>query len=195
MSEEKKKFSFMRLLFPNKNKDGEKDEQNSSSSKFNKKIALCVAGILCFVVIGIFISSFSSSKKTESASSSQEITVTGQDYVLYMEERLSKIINSIKGISNAKVFLNVDSSPKITYAEDKTETENNGNKTVTTSIVFNKDGTVTTPVVVVTTYPEIVGLLIVANGAGDVKTQLMLSDTISAVLGIPSSRIQILEGR
>lgn len=190
------KFSIANWLFPKKNKDEQGDK---STKRFaNKKFLLCIAGILFLIIIGIFVSSFSSGSqsKTQTLKNASNTALgSGKEYVTDVENRLSTILNSVKGISNVEVFISVNSSPKITYAEDITESENNGNKTVKSSIVLSKDGTITTPVVIVEYYPEITGILIVAKGAGDVKTKLMLADTISAVLRIPSSCIQILEGR
>ena len=66
---------------------------------------------------------------------------------------------------------------------------------MTNTIVLAKDGTLTYPIVVLEELPEILGVLIVAKGTGDVKTKINISNIVSSVLGVSVSNIEVLEGK
>ena len=181
-------FDKLKSLFSRKkSEDGE--------SKKMSRLKICVVCILVLLVVGLSLNCFKSlgTNKTKSQTITQ--TSSAKNYIENLEERLSSLVSGVSGVSGARVFISVDSSPKIIYATDEQKTENGGNITSSSSITFIKDGTQTQPVVVMTQYPEIKGVLIVARGVGDPRVRLSLSDAFSAVLHIPASNIQILEGR
>ena len=162
-----------------------------SKLKINKKLALSLAVVLALVCFALFASSlFSSSNKTETKQASDQTS-----YEVFVEQRLSNIINSIKGLSGAKVYVSVGQSPEIIYATDQTDSAS----TLTSSksgqsIVFSKNGTKSEPVIISTKYPEIKGILIVCKGITP-KMNLDLTNCLSLVLNVPISCIQIMEGK
>ena len=162
------------------------------ANKPNKKFAFILCAVLFFIVAIIFISSFKTNK-TEAVSTEQPSTIAS--FSEYTESRLSNIINSISGVSNAKVYISLSSSPEIIYAKDVTENNNNGSIIKTESIIFSKAGTQTSPCVVKTNYPKINGVLVVARGVSSAKTKLTLANCLSAVLNVPVASIEILEGK
>jgi len=67
--------------------------------------------------------------------------------------------------------------------------------TTTSSAVFVKDGTITRPVVKIEKLPKIIGVLVIAKGAGDLKMKTTLTNIISSVLDTNISNVEVLEGR
>ena len=189
------------------NKESTKTQKFSFSSIFNffkrtknkpqkafNKWAIIIACVLFLVVLVIFFDSFKSKDNAKTNASSASV-IDVSSFAEYTENRLSSIINSISGITNAKVYLSFSGSPEVVYAEDFSENSNNGSIIKTSSIVFSKSGTATTPCVVKTNYPKILGVLVVAKGVKDAKTKLMLENCLSAVLSVPIASIEILEGK
>ena len=160
--------------------------------KNNKKFYVSIVCLLSILVLAIFLSSFKTTTQKATTQNSQILTTT-QDYVTETENRLKNILTSVKGISDVKVYLSVSSTPEFVYATDKNS--QNSSNAENNSVVFSKNGTATSPVLVKTIYPEINGVLIVAKGAGEAKMKLMLCDCLSSVLNVPTSCIQILEGK
>lgn len=170
-------------------------KSEDSESKKMSKLKVCVLCVLVLLVVGLALNCFKSIGTGKLKSSPTSESVSAKSYIENLESRLSSLVSGVSGVSCARVFVSVDSSPKIIYATDEQKTENGGNIVSSSSITFIKDGTQTQPVVVMTQYPEIKGVLIVAKGVGDPRIKLSLSDALSAVLHIPASNIHILEGR
>ena len=116
-----------------------------------------------------------------------------------LENRLEKIVSSIDGVGGVEAFVMTETSVKTIYAGDE-ESKTNGegsnsitNKTV--EIVFEKNGSVSTPVISLEVYPEIVGVLIVGEGLGDEKRRLLVINAIAVALNIENSKIEVLSGK
>ena len=181
----KQKFGFSIFKFFKK----DKNETNGHS----KKTALIIAFILFVIVLVIFITSFKQQGNGSVKKASNESVASS--YHTELENRLVNILNSVSGVSNAKVFISLSSSPEIIYAQDITENDNGSSNIKTSSIVFSKAGTQITPCEIKINYPKILGVLIVAKGVSDVKTKMTLTNCIGAVLNVPISCVEILEGK
>ena len=152
--------------------------------------------IVVFVVLIIFYSSIYS--KTDSKKSEIKNSLSAVEYCQSIENRLCNVLGKIKNIGSVDVFIMVDASPTIKYLEEtKTETstkEQSETSIVETEIVLSKNGSLSTPVVVVELMPKITGVLVVASGANDVRIKNTLINTISAILNINVSNVEVLEG-
>jgi stage III sporulation protein AG len=164
----------------------------------NKKVQLAVAAVLSFVLLLIcFNDNNHALTKSESKEALESDITTSEDYEINVENRIVSIVNSINGISDAKVFVYTKSSIEIIYAEDKevkTSGGENGSSTELESIVFSKDGTKTSAVVIKKNYPKIEGVLVVAKGANDEKKRIMIINALATVLDINITDVEVLAG-
>ena len=164
----------------------------------NKKVQLAVAAVLSFVLLLIcFNDNNHALTKSESEEALESDITTSEDYEINVENRIVNIVNSINGISDAKVFVYTKSSVEIIYAEDKevkTSGAENGSSTELESIVFSKDGTKTSAVVIKKNYPKIEGVLVVAKGANDEKKRIMIINALATVLDINITDVEVLAG-
>lgn len=149
---------------------------------------------LSIIVVVIFASSFKR-KTVKNSSSSTKTSSLAIEYCKSQENRLEQVLENVKGISNVKVFVMVDEGPTLRYVEDSSKSDSQNNNTITTTTVIVKNGTISQPIVVVETLPKIKGVLVIAKGAGDIKTKSMLTNIISSVLCINISNVEVLEGR
>jgi|GEM_PF-6714998 len=175
MPEENKKFSLKNLF---------KFKLNLS-----KKTAYILCGVLFAIMIVIFSSTFFSNKTAKQATGTP--TVSEGSYEEFVEGRLSTILNSVKGLNNVKVYVSVDATPQIVYLS---ESSSNASGILGESIVLSKNGTQSSPVIALKTYPEIKGVLVVARGV-TARSKLELANTLSLVLNVNLSSIEILEGK
>lgn len=167
-------------------------------SRFGKKFHLVVACLLAIVVVIIFLSSFNKTTNKVSGEVIENKNLSATDFITNTEERLEKILSSIKGAGNVKVFVMANESTRFIYAADKNIKESGTGEhkaqTTSSSIVLSKDGTKTEPIIEVEIYPEITGVLVVAEGANDEKRRLMILNAVSVALDLENTKIEVLAG-
>ena len=163
---------------------------------------LIIPIVLIAVVMIMYLNLTSSSGGTTITTSTQSdgsVNFTsGLDYIQRIEEKLQSTLGSIKNAGKTCVMISIDSSPKLTIAEnveEKTVTSSSGTTvtTVTEPIIITKNGE-SNPLVLMETLPEIKGVIVVAEGASDVKVKLDIITAVKALLGIPSSSIEVFTG-
>lgn len=153
--------------------------------------------ISCFMlVIFLAISSFKTTTKSNSNSQQKSQSVSITDYAEKVEDKLINIISKLDNISKVDVFVMVEATPTINYLTEKKETtvtnEKGSTSEITTTVVFEKNGSIQTPVTVTTIMPKITGVLIVTNNI-NVSTKLLIKNSISIVLNIDESCISLLQ--
>ena len=150
--------------------------------KKTKGFELILVGIAAVVIVVILFGSFSgTSKKTATAEFSAEA------YVADLESRLSKTLAEIRGAGKTKVLITVSSGMQTVTATESTVTQNGGT-TQTTEKPILVNGK---PLVLMEKYPEIAGVVIVSEGADNLKVRLELSRAAASVLNIDEKKVEI----
>lgn len=173
MAEKQNWLSKFKLKFPLKNKN-----------------TLLIAGIAILCVVALFFGSISSkNKSSNNTSSTQSTTYTfdALEYANQVGQTLQDTINNIEGVSNAKVVVVVQQSPKVEYLTQTSNSE--------LAVVYIKNGSIYQPVVVTQFLPQITGILVVADGVNNLQIRNNLLNAISAVYNVNISCIDILEGK
>ena len=164
--------------------------------KSKKYTSYVIAVVLSLIVVVIFLSSFG--KKTQKSAKQnnyEKSTLEVQSYSEMIENKLVNVLSFVKGCGSVKAMV-VTKSTNIGIIETQTEEKQNGSGTTkTNSPVYEKNGSQETPFVSSYTYPEIIGVLVVAEGAGDAGVKLRIINAIVSVLGIDASKIEVLEGK
>lgn len=174
------------------------EKLNGLKQKFGKKSQMIVVLILSLVMLIIFFNGLKKPSQNEAKTKqNSEAIETKEDYVRDLENRLENLLQSLNSVSSAEVFIMTETSTKVIYAVDEKRDESmalGDTKEVTSSseIVFSKNGSSSTPIVSVEVYPEIVGVLIIADSTGDEKTRLMIINAVSVALNINNSKIEVL---
>ena len=166
----------------------------------NKKVFFACTALSVILVILVFSVMFSGTKKKTDKSkiNSNTSTISVSEYALSIENKLKNMIEKLDSVKDVSVFVMVDSSPKIEYLTETTTdtktTENGTNSTISETVVFEKNGSISTPVVVTTIMPKVTGVLISVKGI-DAMTKLSIINSVSIVLNIDESCISILQER
>ncbi len=222
-NKDSKKSIFSKLLnffsaFSKENKNGvhvdklENAENNQANSKkennitkfFKIKQVKTAVIVLIFSVVALLIlsSSFSAEgSKTKEYSS----YMTSLEYCEKLEHKLMDVLGGISGVGNIKVMVTVESSPEIkiaTSTDERTNTTTNGTNLTTNTTVVSDPVIVTgsgekNPLILSEKTPQITGVIVVAEGAKDVKVRLNLLEAVEALLNVSTNNIQIyywLEG-
>ena len=153
--------------------------------------------LLIGVIVFYFVISTNSNLKNNNRTD-EKVEVTTSDYADSIEKKLESMLIKIDEINSVSIMVLVESTPKIEYlTESKIEQssdEKGSSSTTSTTVVFQKDGSVSTPVVVTTIMPKISGVLIVVNQIS-ASTKLSIINSICVVLNIEESCISILQER
>lgn len=171
---------------------------DGSKKLFNANKKLFIASIFLIVmVIAIFVSTFFSGSKKKESVNQTEANVSISDYSKTIESKLTSMILSVESVTKVSVFVMVEASAEVKYlTETQTQKSTNSSgtttETISTTVVFEKNGSVSTPVVVTTLVPKVTGVMIVTNKISP-STKVGIINALSVVLNIDSSRICILQ--
>ncbi len=150
------------------------------SSKKNKTII-----IVLLIVILVLSLVFSNIKKNVN---SKENIVVAPDYQSEMEQRLSKTLSKVEGAGKVSVIINLKSGMQTVIAMETTVTETkDGRITVETPVIVNGK-----TIVLKELYPEINGVIIVAEGAKNISVYNKLLQATMSLFNIKADKIEIL---
>ncbi len=163
--------------------------------KKNKKMFVPV---LIAIIVFVAVLCFGFSLKKDSSTSSDKISVDGENYAEAIEQKLETMLSKISGVEDISVFVMTSGSTKINYLTESTETEttnaSGSTKTTSTKVVYEKVDGETLPIIVSKSYPEVVGVMVVVNEIS-ASTKLSIKNSISIVLNISEDSISILQER
>lgn len=122
------------------------------------------------------------------------------DVRVQMTEELEAILSQIEGAGKVSVSLTLSSDGVKTYAanirEEKKDLEESsaGNKKLTSEASISRDIAVNSGDALLVEHknPEVVGVLIVAQGAGNPKVKENLTYAASALLDIPVHKVKVM---
>ncbi len=164
-------------------------------------------GIFFGILLLIFSNNFNKSNKKENSNidyKGQSInTNINSTYETQLEERLKTILSQVTGVGNVDIMITLENGKEIvtkndTIKENSTTNEEalNGDKR---QIISNKEQNSTVkigsdePLILKELTPKIAGVLIVAQGGGNVETKNMLINATNALLGVELHKIEVLE--
>jgi len=119
----------------------------------------------------------------------KEASISSNSVVADLENRLTKTLNNVEGAGKVSVVINVESGMETVLAMKTTITENSSGKKIEESPIVVNGETVTLKEV----YPEIVGVLIVAEGADNIVVYRKLQQATVSLLDVNVNKIEILK--
>lgn len=159
-----------------------------------KHIEVIIAICLIVAVIGIYLSGTEKNTKTNT----EEKTVSQNNADVY-EEKLKAVLSEINGAGKVDVMITYNSSSEIitanttTVSSDKTNSSDRSaeskNETVS-PVLINQSGT-TTPLIVKEILPDVKGVIVIAEGADDIKVRLNLVNAVCTALAVDADKVEI----
>ena len=175
--------------------------KEGSSKKQIENVVIFI--ILLIIVIIVINSLFSEEKNVTQKIESQEIinnTVNSDE----LEIKLQKILSSINGVGNVEVMISYSNTvtqiPMFNTKENTTTIEEqdvNGGKRKTEeisneqSIIFEEKNSTKIPALKQTMMPEVIGVIVVAEGANNQVVKENIKNAVQAVVNIASHHIQV----
>ncbi len=164
-------------------------------------IILILIGII-FAVLAIPIQKSSEEGNTP-VIQTENIQTSREAYEEQLEERLEIILSQMEGVGRVEVMITMESSTKEViekdFATEQSYNENDGDiygdssvkKEETTVYADTEEGNI--PYVVQEIYPQVEGVLVVAEGGDDSCVNLAITDAIQALFGIDVHKIKIVK--
>jgi len=159
-----------------------------------KHIEVIIAISLIVAVIGIYFLS----TKSKSVKTSEDKVVTNNSTDVY-EQKLKAVLSEIEGAGQVEVMITYDSSSEIvtanttTVSTDKTNssdrTAESKNETVS-PVLISQSGT-TTPLIVKEILPSVKGVIVIAEGADDIRVRLNLVNAVCTALAVDAEKVEI----
>jgi len=136
-----------------------------------------------------------------------QVETTRQEDTTYerlLEQRLEEAFRSVSGVGEVSVMLTLRYGAELTVAQDVSQSDSHtveedasgGTREVTNNQVDTRTvllGGNATPLVLKETMPQVEGVIIVAQGGGNIRVVEALVNATRAVLGIDAHRITVLE--
>ncbi len=153
----------------------------------NKKSIYSIALLFAIGFLLFIFSPSSSVKKAEKA-----MDETGQSLEV-QEQRLEKMLSAIKGAGDVKVYITMEDMGILELAYDyKSNVKGEDKNTEQKTVIVSGSGS-TNPVVVRKIQPKVLGVLVVAQGAGDEQVKMVIEKSVAAVLPVMSHRIAVVQ--
>ncbi len=140
------------------------------------------------LVIGLVIAVVAVALYTFNGKSDEKNTESSCEYLSVLERKLSETLSKIEGAGDVSVVITAKSGVTTEIAEDK-KTTTEGDKVTSTSSPVLVGGK---PIILREIYPEIIGVVIVAKGGGNLTVKSALLDAATTALGVSCDKIQIL---
>lgn len=185
----------------------------------NKKLLTNLLILLCMGITLVIVANFFSdislrskggydgSFENKEAEIINDHALGGYNYEENLEKQLADILSKIDSAGKVSVMITYKSSKELITDKDKSkndkitnERDNDGGIRVINelgtndkTVMLNEQGGNSKPVITKEINPEIKGVIVVAEGAKDVKVKRKLTDAVQTVLDIPAYRVMVLE--
>ena len=164
-----------------------------------KKEQLLIGALIGILLLVIAIPVPKTEKNKQTEAVKEEISE--KEYS--MEAELKEILQRISGVGRTEVFITYEDEGKIVVEKDESvseelieEADSSGGTRTTTSTRNEKAtvyGNADAPYVIQELSPTIKGILVVAEGGGNVTVKKQIQETIEALFGLDSHKISIMK--
>ena len=150
--------------------------------KVGKKTQYVIVATIIAVITIIFAVNFISKDQNS------ENQNYAESYVYSLESRLAGTLSKVKGVGKVSVLIQVDGGMETLLATKTVKTESGGKTQTEESPILVNGKTV----VLKEIYPEIIGVIIVAEGADNITVMRKIQDATVSFLNVSLDKIEIL---
>ncbi|MBR1925865.1 MAG: hypothetical protein IJ837_03310 [Clostridia bacterium] len=171
-----------------------------------KHIKLILVLFLTVLIIFIYFYDFKSTSKTSKNVTQTSGSSSTSVYAKELEQRLENTLSKISGAGEVKVMITFNGVTELVLANQKDEkttstknstssgTNESETTTVSTEPILITENGATNPIVLMEILPEIKGVIVVAQGADNIRVKLDLLKAVQALLLVESNQVEIFKG-
>lgn len=173
-----------------------------------KKVENLITFLVLLVILVVALNSIYS--KDESQANEEKNTSTvkmkNDTYKTEFEIRLENILSAISGAGDVDVMVSYENEIKkipmvdtknVTTITSEKDSSGGERKTEETNleqmVIYESNGNNKSPVIQEYTVPKVLGVIVVAEGAHDVKIKEKIINAVASVTDVASHKIQVLE--
>lgn len=149
--------------------------------------------ILIIVLVGVCFMLFSGGGDKEEQKDRREVINMSEND----EERLSTILSKIGGVGEVSVMITYYSTPEtdIAYETKKSDARRDGEDTKNIEMTSDKQAVMSQgePFVIKSIYPDVKGVLVVAEGASILSVKEKITEAVTTIMGIAQHRVCVVE--
>lgn len=186
------------------------EKKSENKRKIENIIFLIIILVITLILMKYIWNGNSNDSKTKEENNiyfeASETTTNNVTQKYELEEKLEKILSTIKGVGEVNVFINYsESSSSIPLYDESTTTstttegDSSGGtrNTVETEnqkeVVFTEKSGTKDPIIQKTIMPLIEGAVITAKGANDAEVKTNIINAVQAATGLGIDRVQVFE--
>lgn len=153
--------------------------------KYKYVLIIIIAGIVLLCMQG---GKDADSETVKNDNNAFEITDTS-----LLEEKLERVLGKIEGVGKVEVLLTLKSGTERIFAQNTEITAGNGEILSSSKeiVTISSSTSGSSPVVVKQLMPEYQGALVVCQGGGSAKIQMLVTQAVTALTGIGSNSVQV----
>lgn len=164
-----------------------------------KKTQYLIMIIVIAMILLIYFSTFGSSGNKKDAGGGEVTTLA--DSTQQLEEKLVNILSKIEGAGEVDVIIHYESTAEQVpaFSEDTTDTSssNNGGESSTKSqksdVAKVQGSSGSDALIIKEIAPEVRGVVVVAQGAGNISVRLNLLEAVTTLLDVPKEKVEVLK--
>ena len=163
-----------------------------------KKLQYLLVGVLLAAILLIYLSTFRTAESPKKAAQEPSAQTQAQGD---LAEKLERILSKVAGAGRVDVVINYESSAELVPAmseQNKSSTnESEGGSSSTQNesrdIATVKEGSDTSAFIIKEIQPVVRGVLVVAEGAGDISVRVKLLEAVQTFLAIDGDKVEVLK--
>ena len=146
--------------------------------------------VLLVVLVGVLLMVLPVSSESKETETSDLQTPRETFDLTETEQRMEAILGKIDGVGKLQLMLTLQSGTRLTLAED---TQSDSGRTTRETLTLNRGSGSQEVVVTNRYYPVYQGAVVVCQGADSSAVRLAITETVQALTGLASDRIQVVK--
>ena len=171
----------------------------------NKRTQYLIIIVMIAVILAIYFSTFTTDDTAKPEATVSDAIVKSETAQMDLNGQMENILSSIDGAGAVRVMITYESGTEIVPAtSENTETtttndESDGTTKTSeterkqTDIVTVQDQSNSTALVLKEKMPEVKGVLVIAEGAGDIGVKMDLLRAVQTLLNISADKVDVFE--
>lgn len=173
--------------------------------KSDKRLEFVVYAGLALLILALYFSTLLPKQSAEKQTGSVQSAGVSLRSEQELENRLETVLSSIRGAGSVEVMITYESGPELVTAmstdtnSNRSESLDGGKQSSTEQQTESqKPATVsgsggTEPIVLTEKQPAVRGVIVVAEGAGNIMVRVDLQRAVQTVLDVPIANIEVFE--
>ena len=128
-----------------------------------------------------------------------------EEYSVWLEQRLTEVLGQVAGVGEVRVMITLKSSRELVVEREESisrsstkESDSQGGSRVISqvetgeNVIYSSEGTSSEPYVIKTLQPEIEGVLVVAEGAGNGTVNRTITAIVQALFDVEPHKVSVV---